>query len=277
MKPQKILPLFLKIFLTLALIAYLAIFFWKGFQHIPWVLANPWYHAVALLTGLIPIFLLAYFIKKQILNSSFDPNVTMEPVDVQDYPNLDWQKISEETDTVMALGYQWLGDFRAVSTIKAPRGLARIFLNPEQDTILEIHQMESSPEYQNTLPPSTFQVKTSATTTFKNHWYLNTSNHTPDPATWMLRSPQRIWTCHPELSTTEILQKHTENRRKLASHISLPILSITNVDTYMEGLREQMRERKALLKKRNIFLALRDYDHFLTQPVLEWWGKANPK
>jgi hypothetical protein len=215
---------------------------------------------------LIPVGLvLASFTKSSVLGA-LPEEVDFRTVRVEDYPNLDREKLAESTAAMTRLGFHQVADYTAVTDSQSGvTGFGRLFYHDNKNCFGEINQAFKTSGDATLLRVNFF-------TLFADGWSLGSGNRRPTKVNYLLRRPKALWKSYPDEEPEAIFQSHVELGDRLAKALKVEPLRDGSPAAYFKHEKAATVERKALVRRRSAVRIALELWLFDKYPKLEWLG-----
>lgn len=228
-----------------------------------------WLLPLAYIIPSILIFVLVFLVfTKFLIVTSLPKTVEFLPVHPDEFPELDLNSLEKYTRDLESLGFTKLMDYKLGG--EAVRGLARLFAHPEFYCFAEVNQMFPSGKK----PTSVQSVITSY---LEQDWSLSTTDRQTlgfnSGLIYMMRRPRSLWNSEPLATPTELVEIHLKRRQQISIDLGVSILTDISADAYLAEARKAARDRKEVIKRKNIVVGFWEAFMFAKNPRLEWMGE----
>src|SRR5262245_22945832 len=221
---------------------------------------------IALVAVTIFAFAVGSVLKAMLLRA-LPVRLIFKTADLSDFPDADEEAFARYTTQFEAMGFEREADYNVTAGEGAvPPGFARLFRHPVNECFAEVNQ--AFPADQKTIP-----VRSMIGSVLSDGWSVATTDREPDSVTYMLRRPRGIWSSYPGMKPEELLKVHLGFRERLASELRLRNVTPSSASGYFAYEQQDLRERRELLRRKNIIVGLLEMLIFSKRPKHEWLGE----
>jgi hypothetical protein len=229
--------------------------------------------AIAMAFGfsILAIILFCGTVKSQIVNSAVIPE--MIPVSIDEYPRLDRTSLENYNQILELMEFKYLGDIGLGGEQgKLNPAMARVFWHSKYNCFAEVGQ-----NFSGTDPTKDLSMRCTFGSLFDKPWLLGTSNmiESINGFSYMMRRPKSLWQTFPEYGVDdiqELLTTHLELRSQICSTLNLQVQTDLTLESHIHHEEDEGVQRRAVLEKKRILVALIEAYHFELNPKTEWLG-----
>jgi hypothetical protein len=240
---------------------------------ITWWFSGRLTQAIAMAFGfsILAIILFCGTVKAQIVNSAVIPE--MIPVSIDEYPRLDLTSLENYTQTLESMEFKHLGDIGLGGEQgKLNPAIARVFWHSKYNCFAEVGQ-----NFSGTDPSKDMTMRCTFGSLLDKPWLLGTSNMTEggNGFSYMMRRPKSLWQTFPEYGIDdiqELLTTHLELRSQICSTLNLQVQTDLTLESHIHHEEDEGVQRRAVLEKKRILVALIEAYLFELNPKSEWLG-----
>lgn len=230
--------------------------------------------AMALGFSILAIILFCGKVKSQTVNSAVIPEMIAASID--EYPRLDHTSLENYTQTLESMDFNYLGDIGLGGEQgKNNPAMARVFWHSKHNCFAEVAQ-----NFSGTDPAKDVGMRCTFGSLLDKPWLLATSNMAEgnNGFSHMMRRPKSLWQNFPEYGSTDIddvqesLYKHLELRQAISSTLNIEAQTDLTLESFIHHEEDEGVQRRIVLEKKRILLALIEAYLFELNPKTEWLG-----
>lgn len=185
----------------------------------------------------------------------------------EQFTALDKTRLQQMTSELEALGFKQLLDYTMVSNMATQiPGFGRLMVNESQNCYAEINQVFPARKKPVPLAPSFM-------TRFSDGWQLSTGPRQPNGGNWILRLPRSLWVSKPGMDIPSLWQLHQQRCSELRNELGVSIVPARGAEEYFRGVVENMRVRRASVKRKWVPVILFEFYSFSFHKRYEWKGE----
>lgn len=205
----------------------------------------------AILLGLKHFFLL-----------SIPASVSFVSATVEEFPEANINDFTFLTSSLESLGFTQISQHRLQLDGRTPSPVfIRLFANSQLRCFAEAYQI--FPKH--TQPTA---VRFTITSIFDQGCEYDTINHNLDSVpSIVLSAPNSLWSCHPDLSPSELLQVHLQERQQIMQERRLDLTADLTTETFLASANRAASEQAEALKQRSTFKVIGDA---FRKPPTKW-------
>lgn len=210
------------------------------------------------------VWLLLSLAKRGMMNSGSD-SVALVPVNPQDCPWLDYETLAQLSMALEAIYFVPLRDFTMqAETGQLPKGFARLFHNPNLHCYAEVNHIPSSPHA---------GVECTISSKLEDGWWLSTTTRIPFAGLWSLRKPKSVWTSHPLMNPSQLMQAHLAWRENMVHDLGVEVMPETSFEAYEQRELETHKVNRGILRRKPMVVLMMEQALFSVSPKMEWRGE----
>jgi hypothetical protein len=185
----------------------------------------------------------------------------------EQFTALDKPRMEQMTAELEALGFKKLLDYTMVSNMATQMAaFGRLMVNESQNCYAEINQVFPPKKKPVPLAPSFM-------TRFSDGWQFSTGPRQPNGGNWILRLPRSLWLSKPGTEIPVLWQLHQQRCSELRNELGVSIVPARGAEEYFRGVVENMRTRRASVKKKWVPVILFEFYSFSFHKRYEWKGE----
>jgi hypothetical protein len=170
--------------------------------------------------------------------------VAFVPTTPSDHPWLDGDAFREDLQELAALGFLPIADYSVVYP-GAPRGFARVFVDPGRRVFAEVNQLRQG--------ATVLPVATTFESVLTDGWSLQSTTREPMAVEYaFMRSPRSIWRSLPDAGLADLLEDHLALREGVCDDLGLSAAGDGTLEGYFTVQRENQRRRAVAARGTNI-------------------------
>jgi hypothetical protein len=240
---------------------------------ITWWFSGRLLQAIAMAVGfsILAIILFCGTVKSQIVNSAVIPEMIAASID--DYPRLDRTCLENYTQVLESMEFKNLGDIGIGGEQgKLNPAIARVFWHSKHNCFAEVGQ-----NFSGTDPSKDVGMRCTFGSLLDKPWLLGTFNTTAamNGFSYMMRRAKSLWQTFSEYGIDdiqELLTTHLELRSQICSTLNLQVQTDLTLESFIHHEEDEGVQRRAVLEKKRILVALTEAYLFELNPKSEWLG-----
>jgi hypothetical protein len=221
-------------------------------------------------TGLIiaiPFTLYGAVHTKSVFLQNIPDDLDYRPARLEDFPNLDEDKLQSYTEAFESLGFLQVMDYTTVTNIVSEnKGFARLFVQPEEHCFAEVNQVCMA-------SGKAIPMRCNVTSFLDDGWTVSATDRQASKHSWVMRRPRGVWQSLAGKKVADIVKAHLSLRKQIAGDLGAEVLAEATADAYFQHERENNDERKQVVRRRSAVRIALEMWLFEKNPKREWLGE----